>query len=258
MGNQDSVAASTHLARPQPRRETLDGWADQRMEEHKMKSRDRFGLTSLVITVAILTPLAGAASVWGAEPGWQIKAGGVWVQPAMSYTLTNPGSTPISADSDNAIGLSVALEYRVSERLGLELGALQASPDVNLRAEIPGGPTVEASDGLAYTPITVGLNLYLTSGRPVEVYLTPVLAYVMYGDLNFSAGESIASIRVDNQWTWGLSLGTNVRLGEGPWRFNGAVSYVRTALNATDLESGGSRKIEFNPFAITLGFGYRF
>jgi len=228
------------------------------MEENKMKSRDRFGFTRVAITLAILTLLAGAASGGAAEPGWQIKVGGVWVQPALSYTLTNPGSTPVSADSDNAIGLGVALEHRLSERLGLELGALWASPDVNLRAELPGGPPVEASDRLGYTPITVGLNLYLMSGGPAEVYLTPVLAYVMYGDLTFSAAGDTIRIAVDNQWTWGLGLGTNLRLGDGPWRFNGAVSYVRTALNATDLESGGSRKIDFNPFAITLGFGYRF
>jgi outer membrane protein W len=143
-------------------------------------------------------------------------------------------------------------------RLGVELGALWASPDINLRAELPGGPTVEASDGLAYTPITVGLNLYLRSGGSAEVYLTPVLAYVMYSDLTFSAAGDTIRIAVDNQWTWGLSLGTNLQLGAGPWRFNGAVSYVSTALNATDLESGGTRKIEFNPFAVTLGLGYRF
>ena len=223
-----------------------------------MKSRDRFHLTRLAITVAILTLLAGAASAGTAEPGWQIKVGGVWVQPALSYTLTNPGSTPISADSDNAIGLGVALEHRVSQRLGLELGALWASPDVNLRAEVPGGPPVEASDGLAYTPIAVGLNLYLMSGGPAEIYLTPMLAYVMYGDLTFNAAGDTVRIAVDDQWTWGLSLGTNLRLGAGPWRFNGAISYLSTALNATDLEGGGSRKIDFNPFAITLGLGYRF
>jgi len=230
----------------------------QGKEEQAMKRTNRFRIMKLTVALLSLALAVPTASVGAADSGWQIKAGGVWVQPALSYTLTNPGSTPISADSDNAIGLAVALEYRVSERLGLELGALQASPDVNLRAEPPGGPTVEASDGLAYTPITVGLNLYLTSGRPVEVYLTPVLAYVMYGDLSFSAGESIASIRVDNQWTWGLNLGTNVRLGDGPWRFSAAVSYIKTALPATDLESGGSEKIDFNPFAVTLGLGYRF
>jgi outer membrane protein W len=228
------------------------------MEEHKMTTRDRFSFTKLAITVAILTLLAGAASVGAAEPEWQVKVGGVWVQPALSYSMVNSEGLSFSADSDDAIGLSVALEHRFSQRLGLELGALQASPDVILRVEAPGGETAEASDGLAYTPITLGLNLYLTPGRPVEVYLTPVLAYVMYGDLTFSAGDSIASIKVDNQWTWGLNLGANVRLGDGPWRFSGAVSYVRTALPATDLESGGTENIDFNPFAVTLGFGYRF
>jgi outer membrane protein W len=223
-----------------------------------MKSRDRLGFTRLTITVAILTLLAGAANAGAAEPGWQIKAGGVWVQPALSYTLSNPDGTNFSVDSDNAVGLGFALEHRVSQRLGLELGALWASPDVNLRAEAPGGETVEVSDGLAYTPITLGLNLYLMSSGSAEVYLTPVLAYVMYGDLTFSAGGDTLRIAVDNQWTWGLSLGTNFRLGDGPWRFNGALSYVRTALPATELEGGGSENIDFNPFAVTLGFGYRF
>jgi hypothetical protein len=109
MTNQDFVAAGTHLAKPQPRRDPRGGWAEQRMEEHTMKSRDRFRFTRLTITVAILTLLAGAANAGAAEPGWQIKAGGVWVQPALSYTLSNPDGTNFSVDSDNAVGLGFAL-----------------------------------------------------------------------------------------------------------------------------------------------------
>jgi hypothetical protein len=73
-----------------------------------------------------------------------------------------------------------------------------------------------------------------------------------------SADESIASTRVDNQWTRGLSVGTNVRLGDGPWWFSGAASCVRTAFRATDLESGGSDRIDVNLFTVTIGFAYRF
>jgi hypothetical protein len=67
-------------------------------------------------------------------------------------------------------------------RPGLELGALWASPDVILRVE---APEVSQRQGRhrPHAPVAVGLNRYLMSGGPAEVYLIPFLAYVVYGDL---------------------------------------------------------------------------
>jgi hypothetical protein len=89
------------------------------------------------------------------------------------------------------------------------------------------------------------------SSGSAEVYLTPVLAYVMYGDLTFSAGGIPLDHRrqpVDSS----LSLGTNFRLGTA--LVKGLLTSDR--VQATDLESGGSGE-RFQP-SPSLGFGYRF
>jgi outer membrane protein W len=223
-----------------------------------MKNANRFRITRLTATLALLALLFVAASVGAAESRWQVKVGGVWVRPDLSYKPSYPVFEHIKADSDNAIGLGLGLEYSFSDHLGLEVGALRANPDVNLRVDLPGGKSIEGSDSLAFTPFTVGLAVHLTPGRPVDVYVVPALAYVVYGNLRFSAAGDTASLDADNQWTWGISLGAEVRLGEGPWRFNAGVSYIRTTLYATDIENGDPHKVDFNPFTVTLGIGYRF
>jgi outer membrane protein W len=223
-----------------------------------MKSTNRPRITRLTVALVSLALLITAASVGAADSKWQVKFGGVWVHPELSYRPVYPVFEHIRANSDNAIGLGLGLEYSFSDRLGLELGALRASPDINLRVDFPGGQSIEASDGVAFTPITAGLAVHLTPGRSVDVYLVPAVAYVVYGNLRFSAAGDTASLDADNEWTWGISLGAGVRLGDGPWRFNGAVSYIRTSLNATDIDNGDIHKVDFDPFIITLGFGYRF
>jgi outer membrane protein W len=228
------------------------------MEEHTMKSRDRFSFAGFAVTLAALALLTVAASAGAAEPGWQLKFGGAWVSPALHDTIVNPEGDRFTIDSDTAIGLSVALERRFSDHLGLEFGALRVTPDVNLRITSSSGATGEVSDGLAYTPFTVGLNVYVVSGGSTEVFLTPALAYVMYGDLSFSVGGDTLKVAVDNDLTWGLGLGTNLRLGGGRWWFSGVVSYLGTALKATDVDGGGSQSFDYNPFTVTVGLGYRF
>jgi outer membrane protein W len=249
---------SNQPAAAQTRLETGGNCATQRMEERTMNSTNRFRFTRLTVTLVSVALLVTAASAGAADSKWQVKVGGVWVHPDLSYKPSYPVFEHIKTDSDNAIGLGLGLEYSFSDRLGLEVGALRASPNVNLRVDFPGGQSIEASDGLAFTPITAGLAVHLTPGRPLDVFVVPALAYVVYGNLRFSAPGDTVSLDVDNQWTWGISLGAEVRLGDGPWRFNGAVSYIRASLNATDIDNGDVHHVDFNPCIVTLGLGYRF
>jgi outer membrane protein W len=223
-----------------------------------MKSTNRFCITRFTVALLALTLVIPAASVGAADSGWQVKVGGVWVHPDLSYKPSYPVFEHIKTDGDNAIGLGLSLGYSFSDRLGLEVGALRANPELNLRVDFPGGQSIEASDSLAFTPITAGLAVHLTPGRSVDIYVVPAVAYVVYGNLHFSAAGDTASLEVDNQWTWGISLGAEVRLGEGPWRFDGAVSYIRTSLNATDTDNGDIHTVDCNPYMVTLGLGYRF
>lgn len=223
-----------------------------------MRSLVRLSSARLAVTLAALALLTVAASASAAEPGWQLKFGGVWVSPALHDTILNSDGDRFTIDSDTTVGLGIAVERRFSDRLGVEFGVLRATPDVKLRITTSSGETGEVSDGLAYTPLTVGLNIYVVSGESAEVYLTPTLAYVTYGDLNFRVGGDTIKVAIDNDMTWGLGLGTNLRLGGGRWWFSGAVSYLGTALKATEVEGGGSQSFDYNPFTVTLGFGYRF
>jgi outer membrane protein W len=226
-----------------------------------MKSTNHFRITRLNVALLALALAVPAASVGAGDNGWQVKVGGVWIHPNLNYSSVEPEGEHLTAASDNAIGLGLGLEYRLSDRIGIELGVLRASPNLHLQVQVPTGWVLSAEDHLSFTPITAGFAVHLTPGKPVDLYVAPALAYVMYGDLHFAAfglQTETADLAVGNQWTWGLSLGADVRLGDGPWRINSAVSYIRTTLHATDIENGDPRKVDFNPFTVTLGIGYRF
>lgn len=226
-----------------------------------MKSRNSFWFTMSTVGLAALALLIAAGGARAADLPWQVRVGGVWVHPNFNFSSVEPEGEGLTAVSDDATGLDLGLGYRFSDHLGIELGVLRASPNLHLQVQVPTGWVLSADDRLSFTPITAGLAIHLTPGRPFDVYVTPALAYVMYGDLHFAAFDlqtATADLAVDNQWTWGLSIGTDVKLGDGPWRINAAVSYIRTTVHATDIENGDTRNVDFNPYTFTLGLGYRF
>ena len=261
MEDQRLESASSQPVTAQSRAKNHRDRAKQGKEEHTMKGKDRFWFTLVTAGLAALAPLIVAGVARAADPPWQVRVGGVWVHPNFNFSSVEPEGERLTASSDNATGLGLGIGYRLSDRLGIELGVLRASPSLHLQVQVPTGWVLSADDRLSFTPITAGLAVHLTPGKTFDVYVTPALAFVMYGDLHFAAfglQTATADLAVDNQWTWALTLGTDVRLGDGPWRINAAVSYVSTSVHAADIENRDPRNVDFNPYIVTLGLGYRF
>lgn len=216
--------------------------------------------TSLICTL-LLTAALIALPVDAQDDSWQLRISGVWVDPDVSFSDVDSDGDGVDAGADSEIGFGLALERRFSSRLGLELGALYAAPDLTLDANLAGGPQFSVSDSVGFTAITAGLNIHLTPDKSVDLYVGPLLGYVFYGDVGFQIqvdGETFAAdFTSDDDFALGAQIGADIPFGDGPWSLNLAARYLDTNLEVTDDE-GEKTDLGFDPLILSVGFGYRF
>ncbi|MEM7586347.1 MAG: outer membrane beta-barrel protein [Acidobacteriota bacterium] len=193
--------------------------------------------------------------------GWQLRIGGVWVDPDVSFIDIDTDGDRVEAGTDGGFGFGAALEKRFSSRLGLEVGVLFAEPDVTLFADLGPGLQFFASDSVSFTAATLGLNVHLTPDRAVDLYLGPLVSYVQYGDIGFLAqagGTTLAQeFSTRDDFTLGAQVGADFRLGERPWTLNLAAKWIDTSLEVTS-EDGEVTDLGFEPIILGFGVGYRF
>jgi outer membrane protein W len=210
-----------------------------------------------LFVVAIATiMMAGVAAA--TEPGWQLKVKGIWADPNLDDREADEDIVA-TASADGAFGLGLGVEYLATERFGIELGVMRATPDINVRLEAPlYGTSISESDELTMTPLTLGLNVHLTPNAPVDVYIGPMLAYVMYDDIELELGDEREVIRFEDDFTWGVNLGADYPLGER-WSLTAGVSYLDTVLeDKSDDDEDDDNDSYFGTTVFSVGAAFRF
>jgi outer membrane protein W len=219
-------------------------------------------VTVLAFAIALPGPVAARGPVI-------LRGFGLWVQPDLDFNRSDEQQN-ISADADGAFGLGVSGEYQLSAWLGVEIGVFRASPDVHLANEIRELDLIAlASDGQVMTPVSLGLNIHFLPKDRLDVYLSPFVAYVYYGDLEFLVRETIAigdqeivledSIRVDvaNDTAYGATVGLDIPFSSRPWAVATSLRYLATSLDITDPE-GDREELDFDSWVVSLGLRYTF
>ena len=222
------------------------------------------------ITVcATLVVLAGMASPVVAAGQWNLRGFGAWVDPDVDFSRVD-GTQTGRASADAAFGLGLGLEYQISPRWGLEIGALRSSPEVIITIdETDPDISIRTTDKAVFTPLTAGVNAHLTPNSKVDFYLGAFVAYVLYDNLDFRLQAEIPidgtvivledqlRLAVDNDFGWGALIGLDVPLGQGNWGLSGTIEYLATDLDTTD-EEGDRTVIGFDPLIVTFGLVYSF
>ena len=193
----------------------------------------------------------------------------LWVKPDLDF-FRSTDEQVLTADADGALGFGLSGEYQFTDRLGLELGVFRASPDVNLFNYIRELDLAAAtSDGQAMTPVSLGLAIHLLPESRLDLYVTPFVSYVYYGDLEFFIRETIEidgqpvtledSLRVDvaNDVAYGGTLGLDIPFSSRPWAVATSLRYLATSLDITDPE-GDRETLDFDSWIISLGLRYTF
>ena len=223
-------------------------------------------LASFLIVAIALCLLC---SVVEAREPFNVRAYALWVQPDLDFKRSEVGGE-ISADADGALGFGASAEYQFSDRLGVDLGLFRAAPDINLSNYIREFDiTARATDGLAMTPLSLGLDIHLLPRDRVDLYLAPFVSWVYYGDLEFFVDESIDidgqiirirdSVRVEaeDDLAYGATLGIDVPFSSRPWAVSAGLRYMWTELDLTDPD-GVTEKLDFATWIVSLGLRYTF
>ncbi len=213
-------------------------------------------LCTLLLAMALMVPPANAQ-----DDRWQLRIGGVWVDPDVNFSDVDSDGDRVQAGADSEIGFGLALERRYSPRLGLELGVLHAAPDVTLDVALGIGPRFSVSDSVGFTAVTAGLNIHLTPDKAVDLYAGPLLAYALFDDVGFQvqvAGQTLAEdFSTDDDFAFGAQIGADIPFGDSPWSLNLAARYLDVGLEVTG-DGGEKVDLGFDPLILSAGFGYRF
>jgi len=211
------------------------------------------------LSFAALMVVVTSHSAWAQDEDspWRLRFDLSWIDPSGSFVTTGVGGRTFESSIETGFGAGVRGEYRFSSRLGLELGVLSAG-SVDIASGFSGGTITNAVEVSSFSPITVGLNIHLTRGRPIDLYVGPQLALVDYSDVEVrtTVGGARARISVDTDVGWGVIVGLDFPLGERGWLIQTNLRYIGTDMK----DSGGviSFDNEFDPLILSAGFGYRF
>jgi hypothetical protein len=230
---------------------------------------DRTARRLLFVFIAVALTLA-VPSMTEAKSLWHLRVFGVWIEPDLDYKVPADDDTDLLATADGGFGLGISAEYQFSDRLGLELGILRASPDIVLDYYLREfDASFSVSDSLAMTPITLGLDIHLLPESRLDLYLSPFLGYVRNSDLEFTINQSFevggqiitiedaARVQVASDVAYGATLGVDIPFSSRPWAVATSLRYLATELNATDPD-GESITPDFNSWILTVGLRYTF
>ncbi|MBP7148678.1 MAG: outer membrane beta-barrel protein [Acidobacteria bacterium] len=193
-------------------------------------------LAALVVLVAV-----GAAAAQ--DMSNIVRGHVVYVEPTGDANVDG-----IKLEADSATGLGVSYERLLSGNMGLEFGIFSTDNDVegSLRGD------TRTIGEFSITPLTVGLNFHVAKSDSFDFYVGPVIAYVMYDDVDTRRGFG-SNIGVDDDFGFGAVAGIELP-GSGNWAFSAQLKYLATSAEASDEDF----ELDVNPWVIQAGAAYRF
>lgn len=235
-----------------------------------MRSTHAFAATAAAGLAALLCLAPAAAAQDGYEAGkgsWTVRGFGAWIdtegfeESGHSLHPFPVFSSALTIGDGNGVGLS--LEYRITRRIGVEAFALEGELDGEFRLVFtdPPNPEQRVTQGVETDLYGLGVNLHLTPGRRVDLYVGPVVAEIRYDDFSgfINCGHPLTRCTFDFKFAddtaLGVTLGADVTLGDTDrW----ALSVTLRQLWSDPQEGPDRREIEMNPLIATAGVAFRF
>jgi len=215
----------------------------------------------VVGVIAVCSFLTAPASA--AEKGWHLRVFAAGFDPDLDVVVPaeNPDEVRITADSD--LGFGASLEYQFTDLLGLELGVMQASPSIELSADIPDYGHLSLKDSMSTLVITLDLDFHLTpNSQFFDLYLGGGIANAGYSDLHYvdPDGDPLDLI-VSDDLTYSAKVGLDIVLGKNShWRATGGLRYIWSDVEVRQAEqpNDATATFDFNLFHFTVGIAYSF
>lgn len=212
------------------------------------------------VAVALIVVTVSVVPV--AAEGWHARLAANWTATTLSLRQVDEDGNVLRFEGGNSLSLSLGLEGRISDLLGLDFAIDSARPENRISVTPPGAEEITATARMDLWTVRAGLNFHLLPGRPVDLYLGPTVAWLYApGSSTFRAelgGQtSTVTIEADNSFGWGGTAGADFDLGGG-WTLGVSYTYLKAKMDFTDGTEGGKRTLDLDPSTLRLGVGVRF
>ncbi len=202
--------------------------------------------------------LAGLIAVSAAadQGDWTLRFGGIGVDSDMGFSEVDEDGARVDLSTNTGAGVGVSAEFQRNPRVGVEIGAMQTSNDVELTASFLGMELLTVKDTMTPTTVSLGANFHLSPDARGDFYAGPVVAYMVPNDIRFTfQGESI-DVQADNATGFGAVMGFDYPFGDQGWMFCTSLRYLEADL---DFVTEGDRDtLAYDPLVFGIGLGYRF
>lgn len=166
------------------------------------------------------------------------------------------GQETISQGTDGAPGIGVSLEYRWSERLGIEGAAFLSTHDSDMLISNDLG-TFSATDSTRFRTFTIGANYYFQSNGRTQWSLGGFVP-LMFADGTdhvFPGLNRTESRAYDQDYGLGVKGGVDWSFSAGsPWSLTIEGRYMFLLI----MESETVGDVDVDPLVLSVGIGYRF
>ncbi len=168
-----------------------------------------------------------------------------------SSFLGQSGDLGVDIEIDDGPGVSVGIERRLTEQLGLEIGLLYTDFDVGtLLLERGSAPFSNEQRSEQLLVFHVGGNFHLFPSRRTDVYFGPFVGFLDFPDP--------PGLKADDGLALGLTLGFDVPLGADGWGLSGALRYIDTELDLESPSLGLEGTLDFDLLTTELGVSLTF
>ena len=167
---------------------------------------------------------------------------------------------------EDSTGFGLAVERRLSRRLGVEIGLLSSELEREAEIFILGEPEGLSSvfsvlPRIDITPVLARLNVHLTPDRRTDWYLGPVVGWIpsteLEGRVESLEGDSFPVFRIDTEsaFAWGGFVGVDLPVGDRGLFLTAEATYLVAEI---DVEEVPSESFDLDPLVIQAGIGFRF
>ena len=182
----------------------------------------------------------------------------VWADPTGGGEFEDLAD-PAEIDFDASTGYGASVNFFISDRLSIDIGASVISPETTIRRRAIGAPGGNVE--IDMVPITGIVQFHLIPNGVIDPYIGGGAAYVLFEDAeNIGLGD-LDRIDLKDDVGFVVNAGVGIRLGS---RFGIVLDgkYVPIEADATAINLGATEeddtRVDISPIIISAGLQLRF
>jgi hypothetical protein len=221
-----------------------------------MNSSIRKNSSRLVSTLCVFAAIS-LSSVTVAHAQETGVSGRLWVGAVGRYVLsdntpfTSPGFGTVALKTNGTtVGFGGDLELRMNNWFGIDAAA--GYSQMNAQFTTSTSAASSASKPFGVLPLMAALNIHLIHSDPIDLWIGPQIAYVIFPDnLSYATPTGTFTYKPTNVFSAvGFVIGTDIKLGGG-WALTGAVRWQNADSDANDM-------LTVDPTFVTAGLRLKF